>query len=213
MVSCIKKFLYQQSYRRLMISTTKIPLAIFVMLAICFTGAFQAYASSDRPGSAPPASGETDTTKQASDEDVKGTDSPPPEIFTRILYDDENGKNNGWDPNSRSNTFLINESRVDRLLSTVLVNTHQYGQLICGTDWIVTGFFEIHCTKPPPEGAQLLYTVINAGRLQAPTPDVTKEIGERYSNLSNGTSYGPTYCQFTKGGCESGDNFPYYPGS
>lgn len=192
-----------------MISTTKVPIVILVVLAICFAGANRAYASTNPAGSAPSPPTEPTTSTPPSNKDMKGTDSSSPVIFTKILYDDEYGNSIGWDPNSRSNTFLINESRVDRLSSTVLVNTHQFGQLICGTDWIVTGYFEIHCTKPPSEGAQLLYTVINAGQLQPPIPSVTKEIGERYSNVTNGTILGPIDCQFTND-CEPDDDFPYY---
>ena len=193
-----------------MISATKIPFALLAVLVICFAGAIQAYASTNPPGSVPSPSTEPTTSTSSSNEDRKGTDSSSPVIFTNILYDVDDDHNYGWDPDSRANTFLINESRVDRLSSTVLVDTHQMGHSICGTDWITDGYFEVYCPLPPPEGAQLRYTVINVGQLQPPIPSVKKEIEERYSNVSKDTVLGPMKCELTNSCTLPGEDSPYY---
>ena len=122
----------------------------------------------------------------------KTTTIPLARVVTKILYDDERAHKVGWDPNSRANTFLINESRVNPLSSTIIVNTHQEGMVICATDFITYKFFEVSWNKAPSEGAQLHYTVINVQPpLQPPSPSISKEIEARYKNVSKDILMGP----------------------
>jgi hypothetical protein len=193
-----RSFYIWPSYRRLMSSHAKIFFAIPIVIMICFAGTLQAYASTFPPPSAQAPLSESSiipvTTQPPSGEDTKGNKSTSPKIFTKILYDDDNGHMWGWDPDSLANTFLINETLIDRLSSTVLVNTYQNGWIICVTDFLTDQFFEVICNKPPPQGAQLRYTVINGEQLQPPAPSVIKELQERYSNVSKDIKLGPVSC-------------------
>jgi hypothetical protein len=162
--------------------------AIAIFLALCFSGVIQALASSNPPVAAQPPSVQPPTTKES-----KTTKATFPQVFTNILYDDDGGHNWGWDPNNSANTFLINDTRIVGLSSTVVVNTHQPPKsfVICVPDFLIDKHFEVTCNKAPREGAQLRYTIINVEPLLPPTPSVSKEIEERYENVSEGIEMGP----------------------
>lgn len=115
-------------------------------------------------------------------------------IFSQILYDDDGGHAKLWNPDSLANTFLINDTRVSGSSSTIIVNIDQGtpSLVICVTSGITDGFFEISCTKPPIEGAQLRYVVINAEALPPPSPSISKYLETRYGgNLSKDVKVGP----------------------
>ena len=116
------------------------------------------------------------------------------QIFSQILYDDDGGHSKLWNPDSIANTFLINDTRISGSSSTIMVNIDQGtpSLVICVTSGIINGFFEISCTKPPLEGAQLRYAVIDAETLPPPSPSINKYLESRYGgNLSEDVKLGP----------------------
>jgi hypothetical protein len=109
-----------------------------------------------------------------------------PHIFTQILYDDDSGHIWGWDPDNTVTTFLIEEPLIDPLSSTVLVNTHVFNFVVCGVDYLTYGYFEVTCDRPPAEGGELHYTVINVEPLPIPGPEISSELTQRYENATEG---------------------------
>ena len=155
-----------------------------ILLALCSSGAIQALASTTPPLA--PQSGTTQNT---------AAKTTFPRMFSDILYDDDNGHARLWNPNSVANTFFINDTRVSGSSSTIILNIDQGAPpslVICGTSGVTDGFFEISCTKPPREGAQLRYLVINAEPLPPPSPpSISKYFETRLGNMSKDIKLGP----------------------
>lgn len=157
------------------------------------TTGLSASQNNNEPGSP---SGTTGLPNQevARDPPKEVTPQASPPIFSKILYDDENGHEMGWDPSSVANTFFINDTSITQLSSIVLVNIDQGTPLslaFCGISGITDGFFEMSCNEPPHEGAQLRYSVFNIGKFQPQALPIQKYFESRTANIENDSKVVP----------------------
>lgn len=68
---------------------------------------------------------------------------------------------NGWDPNSATTSFFIDDPLITSTDQRVLVNLDQPGGPVCSGIMVALNQLEIDCTSDPADGTTLRYAVFS----------------------------------------------------
>ena len=86
-------------------------------------------------------------------------------FYEKVIIKDYDNNTKGWDPDDSKTQFKIDDINVKYGQSMVFLDV-QKSTLndtadFCSTDWLSDGAFNMTCIKPPANGSELHYMIIN----------------------------------------------------
>jgi hypothetical protein len=96
--------------------------------------------------------------------DITGNDVSPNFMIQKILTDEPNGNNLGWNPDGSGTAFAIADSDIKAPLSNIHISVNLQSGVAgaggCTVFNIETAGFSFNCSSPPPNHAELHYLII-----------------------------------------------------
>jgi len=96
--------------------------------------------------------------------DITGNDVSPNFMIQKILTDEPNGNNLGWNPDGVGTNFVIEDSDIKAPLSNIHISLNTQSSVAgeggCTVFLIELVAFHFTCSSPPPNHAKLHYLII-----------------------------------------------------